>query len=150
MIVLRELSCNWPRWEDEKCYDYWAKQIGEAQFYLPVNVINEYCRLDMSFYLRNFLELTLPRSRQFLEPKWSGQTDKHEFFEEWRLGKKVGITRGGIIIGACNSGYIKPDDYQHYADSDYKAMNELLVVRTSQRTELITSIMNTNTNAFKK
>jgi len=156
VTALQKYIDNYSGWSYEKRGEHWVKQVGGAQLYLPAHVINEYCRPDRSFdSTRNFLELTLPRTRQ---------TDQGEWFVAVYQGGGLGVTwalaRGTRTLATmccwpCRGGcavrllHIEGDNTSYaWGRGDTEAVSGLLAVRTDQRTKLVASLKNVNTHTL--
>ena len=127
-------------WSWGECEEYWCLRIGGAQLNLPAHVIQEYCRIDRSFYpCPLFNEKLLPRNGEPLVKDWYVQN-------ELRLGKDFAYFRGSKDRVTRQSSHcrvwtldLRP---RKWIEPDRIALATLLDLRQSQYAQLLEKVSN--------
>ena len=132
---------NWARTNDfDSIKAAWMK-VGIAQRDMPVHVVNEYCRLDRSFYPRpEFNEGALPRSLRFYNPVTGGEQSLFPLVIADSSGLGIDFALAGgvdVVWGVAWSGL-------RAAAINLAAISHLDEIRTVDLTRLRESLLPTD------
>lgn len=122
---------NYDTWEEGQCESYWCRQVGRAQFLLPVHVVQEYCHESRSFNLcPKFNEEE--RSMGLITHVGNWYAAK---YNGGKLGEKFGYVRGGARKSKARRG-MGCGGMKDCLMKDAEAVQNLSTIRQQQLKEL--------------
>jgi hypothetical protein len=134
--ALQTYNDNYSAWDWDKCSKYWVNDVGGAQFYLPIHVLQEYNNPNRSFELcPNFsTNYTLVRKLPdwISKPLVAGQAFN------------FGIYRGRAGEAGCYT------DAEVRWVVDRKALITLYDTRAQQRSQLVATLLSNQQNQPQK